>query len=71
MGQCLKICEGTFCLKMVDSTAVSGQIFLILMLDQFFQRRKMRLERAHLMQPSTKRFELLFRNCSCFKMNHL
>ena len=44
MGQCMKICEGTFCLKMVDSTAISGQIILILMLDQLSQRRKMRLE---------------------------
>ena len=45
MGQCLKICEGTFCLKMVDSTAISGQIFLILMLDQFSQRKKFALNR--------------------------
>ena len=35
MGQCLKICEGTFCLKMVDSTAITGQIILILVLDRF------------------------------------
>ena len=48
MGQCLKICGGTFCLKMVDSTTISGQIFLILMLDRFSQRRKMRLEQANL-----------------------
>ena len=54
MGQCLKICEGTFCLKMVDSTAFSGQIFLILMLNRFSQRRKMRLEQAHPMQPRAK-----------------
>ena len=51
MGQCLKICEGTFCLKMVDSTAISGRIISILMLDQFSQHRKMRFELAHLMQP--------------------
>ena len=50
MGQCLRISEGTFCLKMVDFTAISGQIFLILMLDQFSQRRKMRLERVHWMR---------------------
>ena len=31
-------------MKMVDSTAISGEIILILMLDQFSQRRKMRLE---------------------------
>ena len=30
MGQCLKICEGTFSLKMVDSTAISGRIISIL-----------------------------------------
>ena len=46
-----EICEGTFCLKMVDSTAISGQIFLILLLDRFSQRRIMRLEQAHPMQP--------------------
>ena len=42
---------GDFCLKMVDSNAISGQIFLILMLDRFSQCRKMRLERAHPMPP--------------------
>ena len=57
--------RGDFCLKMFDSTAISGQIFLILMLDQFSQRRKMRLEQAHPMPP---RF---FRSYSCFKMNRL
>ena len=70
MGQCLKICEGTFCLKMVDSTAISGRIFSILMLDQFSQRRKMRLELAHLMQPRAKPSEF-FKSYSCFKMNRL
>ena len=50
MGQCLKICEGTFCLKMVDSIAISGQIILILMLDQFSQRRNTRLELSHLIK---------------------
>ena len=58
MGQCLKICEGTFCLKMAHSTAISGRIISILMLDQFSLRRKMRLERAHLMQPRAKPSEL-------------
>ena len=58
MGQCLKICEGTFCLKMVDSTTISSQFFLILMLDQFSQRKKMRLEQAHPMQPRAKPSEL-------------
>ena len=40
----VKISEGTFCLKMVHSTAISGQTFLILMLDEFSQRRKMHLQ---------------------------
>ena len=40
----VKISEGTFCSKMVHSTAISGQTFLILMLDEFSQRRKMHLE---------------------------
>ena len=39
---------------MVDSTAISGRIISILMLDQSSQRRKMRLELAHLMQPRAK-----------------
>ena len=30
--------RGDFCLKMVDSNAISGQIFLTLMLDGFPQR---------------------------------
>ena len=47
MCQCLKICEETLCLKIVDTTTISGHIFLILMLDQFSQRRKMRLEPAN------------------------
>ena len=47
-----------FCLKMVHSTAISGQIFLILMLDQFSQRRKMRLEQANLMLSRAKPSEL-------------
>ena len=59
MGQCLIICEGTFCLKMVYSIAISGRIISILMLDQFSQRRKMRLELAHRMQPRAKPSELL------------
>ena len=36
--------RGDFCMKMVDSTVISGLIILILMLDQFSQRRKVRLE---------------------------
>ena len=48
MGQCSKICEGTFWLEMADSTAIVVKIFSILMLDQFSQRRKMPLELAHL-----------------------
>ena len=58
MGQCLKICEGTFCLKMVHCTAISGRIISILMLDQFSQRKKMRLELTHLIQPRAKPSEL-------------
>ena len=54
---------------MLDSNAISGQIILILMLDQFFQRRKMRLERTHPMQA--KPSELFFLSYSCFKMNRL
>ena len=34
---------------MADSTAISGQGFLLVMLDRFSQRRKMPLEKAHLM----------------------
>ena len=60
MGQCLKISEGTFCLKVTDSNAIFGSTLSILMLDQFSRRRKMRLERAHLIQPGTKQFELFF-----------
>ena len=58
MGQCLRICEGTFCLKVVYSTAISDRIISILMLDQFSQRRKMRLERANLRKVIAKLYEL-------------
>ena len=44
MGQFLKVCEGTFCLKMADPIAILVQFFLILMLDQFSRRRKLRIE---------------------------
>ena len=40
--------EGTFCQKMADSIAILVQFFSILVLDQFSQCRKMRLELAHL-----------------------
>ena len=53
MGQCLKICEGTFWLKMADSIAILVQILSILMLDQFSQRRKMRIEYASIIKIST------------------
>ena len=69
MGQCLKICEGTFCLKMVDSTAISGQMFINLMLKWFSQRRKMRPEQAHQIHPRAKASELFFISNSCFKIN--
>ena len=35
MGQCLKICKGTFFQKVADSLAISSLTFAILMLDQF------------------------------------
>ena len=68
MGEYMKICEGTFCMKMVHSTAISGQIFLILMLDQFSQRRKMRLEQANLIKIIAKLFEQFFRKFQLFKV---
>ena len=49
---------------MVDSTAISGQIFLILMLDQFSQ---LRLEQANLIQIIAKLFELVFTSFSSLK----
>ena len=68
MGQRLKVCEGTFCMKMVYSTAISGQIFLILLLDRFSQRRKMRLERANLIKKIiAKLYELFFRTFNSLK----
>ena len=49
-----EICEGTFWLKMADSIATLVQFFSILMLDQFFRRRKMRIEWAHLQKSVNK-----------------
>ena len=48
-------------MKMVDSTAISGHIFMILMLDQFSQRRKMRLERANLINIIAKLYKFSFK----------
>ena len=56
---------------MVDFTAISGQIFLILMLDQFSQRRKMRLQRANLGKIIAKLNELSFRSFSSLKQDQL
>ena len=47
MGQSLKFCEGTLCLKMAD-LAMLVQFYSILVLDQFSQCRKKRLELAPL-----------------------
>ena len=33
MGRCLKICEGTFCLKIADYSAILVKTFSILMID--------------------------------------
>ena len=71
MGQCLKICEGTFCLELVDSTAISGQILLILVLDQFSQHREMRLELANLRKIIAKLYELFFRSFSSLNYDQL
>ena len=49
---------GDLLLEKNDSTAISGQIFLIETLDQFSQRRKMRLEDAHPMHPRAKPFAI-------------
>ena len=38
----------------------NGQIFLILMLNQLSQRRKMRLEQANLIKIIAKLYELFF-----------
>ena len=56
---------------MVDSTAISDQIFLILMLDKFSQRRKMRLELAHPIKFSTKLYELFYGSYSSLKQVQL
>ena len=66
MGQFMKICEGTFYLIMFHFTALTGQIFLILMLDLFSQRRKIRLERANLRKIIAKLYELFFGSFSFF-----
>ena len=49
-------------MKMVDCTAISGHIFLILVLDQFSKRRKMRLERANPRKIIAKLYQPFFRS---------
>ena len=56
---------------MVDSTAISGQIFLILILDQFSQRRKIRLEQANLIKIIAKLNELVSRSYNSLKQDQL
>ena len=56
MGQCLKICEVTFCLKMADSIAIVVVLFSILMLNQLSRRRKMP-------SPSAKMIRWTFKYC--------
>ena len=67
MGQRLKICEGTFWMKMAGSIAILVQIFSILMLDQFSQRRKMPLELAHLRKFQAGLYKPFFRSYSSLK----
>ena len=55
MGQCMKICEETFCLKMADSNSISCNS---LNFEAFSRRRKMRHEQAHLMHLWNKLYEL-------------
>ena len=55
MGQCLRISEWTFCLKMADSNAISSSTFSIFDARSALSRHR----------------ETFFRNYSCFKMNHL
>ena len=71
MGQCLKTSEGAFSLKMTDSNAIFGSTPLIFMLNQFSQRRKMRLKRTHRIYSGTEPFELYFRNYSYSKEDQL
>ena len=68
MGQCLKFCEGTFCLKMADSTAILVILFSILMLNQFSQRRKMRIEST--VKKLTDKISF-FKSYNCFKLENL
>ena len=60
MGQRLKICDGTFWLKMADSIAILVKIFSIFMLDQFSQRRKMPLKLAHLRKFQAGLYKVFF-----------
>ena len=59
MGQCLRTCEGTFWLEMANSIAILVQIFSILILDQFSQRRKIPLELVHLSKIQAVFYKLL------------
>ena len=58
-------------MEMVDSTAISGKIILILILDQFSQRRKMHLELSHPRKFKAKLYELFLRSYSSLKQDQL
>ena len=66
-GSAFENCEGTFWLEMADSIAILVQIFSILMLDQFSQRKKMPLELAHLRKSQAGLYKLFFRSYSSLK----
>ena len=56
-GSELKISEGTLCQKMADSSASST--LLILILDKLSRRRKIRLEKVHLMHSGANPYDFL------------
>ena len=58
MGQCLEFVRGLL-FEMVDSYAILVQFYSVLVLDQFSQRRKMRLKQAHPMPSRAKLFVFL------------
>ena len=58
-------------MKMADSIAILVQLFSILVLDQFFQCRKMRLELAHLRKFKRRLFEQFFRSFRSIKVRSI
>ena len=64
-----EICEVTICLKLVESTSISGQNFLIFMLNEFSHCGKIVLLNLELFEDEPfAKFAIVLKSCNFQKM---